>query len=200
MRGIMSSDKLTDKQALFVKEYLIDLNATQAAIRAGYSENTAQKIGSENLSKPLVSAAISEAMKERTEALDIDAQWLLQRLVDEANADVADLYTEEGALKPIHMWPKIWRQGLVAGLEVQQQFEYVDGQKSPEGYLMKVKLSDRVKRMEMIGKHIDVQAFNEKSTVTIKDERSISDEELDREIIKLEEAAKEEKTSEKPVH
>jgi len=176
----MSKDKLTDKQALFVKEYLIDLNATQAAIRAGYSENTAQKIGSENLSKPLIADAIAKAMTKRTEELEIDAKWLLKRLVDEATADIADLYTETGGLKPVHEWPKIWRQGLVAGLESQQQFEYIDGEKVPDGYLMKVRLSDRVKRIEMIGKHIDVQAFSEKSTVVIKDERTMSDGELER--------------------
>lgn len=53
--------KLTDKQERFVSEYLIDLNATQAAIRSGYSQKTAQRIGSENLSKPLIADAIAEA-------------------------------------------------------------------------------------------------------------------------------------------
>ena len=54
----MAND-LTDKQALFVLEYLVDLNATQAAIRAGYSAQTARKIGSENLTKPDIMQAIA---------------------------------------------------------------------------------------------------------------------------------------------
>lgn len=54
---------LTDKQSKFVSEYLIDLNATQAAIRAGYSKGTAKQIGSENLSKPAISTAIAEALE-----------------------------------------------------------------------------------------------------------------------------------------
>ena len=58
--------KLTTKQRCFVDEYLIDLNATQAAIRAGYSEKTAQRIGSENLSKPLVKKAIQAAIEARS--------------------------------------------------------------------------------------------------------------------------------------
>ena len=58
--------KLTPKQQLFVEEYLIDLNATQAAIRAGYSKKTAQVIGAENLSKPMVAAAIAEAQLRRS--------------------------------------------------------------------------------------------------------------------------------------
>jgi phage terminase small subunit len=54
---------LTDKQSKFISEYLIDLNATQASIRAGYSKETAKQIGSENLSKPAISTAIAEALE-----------------------------------------------------------------------------------------------------------------------------------------
>lgn len=60
----MATNKLTDKQASFVSEYLIDLNATQAAIRAKYSEKTAQQVGSENLSKPVIQEAIRSAQIE----------------------------------------------------------------------------------------------------------------------------------------
>lgn len=77
----MAKDKLTDKQERFCEEYLIDLNATQAAIRAGYSEKTAQEIGSENLSKPMVHARIAELKAERSKKLSIDADWVLRRLV-----------------------------------------------------------------------------------------------------------------------
>lgn len=68
--------KLTDKQRTFVAEYLVDLNATQAAIRAGYSVKTAGSIGEENLRKPEIQAAIAEAQAERAEktqrtALDV---------------------------------------------------------------------------------------------------------------------------------
>lgn len=61
--------KLTAKQQLFCDEYLIDLNATQAAIRAGYSEKTARQIGTENLSKPAISEYIEKRMKEKEDAL-----------------------------------------------------------------------------------------------------------------------------------
>ena len=76
----MSTKKLTPKQNSFVDEYLIDLNATQAAIRAGYSRNSARQIGQENLSKPVVAAAISAAKRERAEATKIDAEYVLKRL------------------------------------------------------------------------------------------------------------------------
>ncbi len=76
------SRKLTDKQQQFVLEYLKDLNATQAAIRAGYSENTANVIGSENLSKPYIKEKIDEAMEKRSERVKIDADEVLKGILD----------------------------------------------------------------------------------------------------------------------
>lgn len=71
-------DKLTPKQAMFVIEYLKDLNGTQSAIRAGYSEDTAQQMASENLSKPLIKKAIEEQMDARSQRTLITADWILQ--------------------------------------------------------------------------------------------------------------------------
>ncbi|MGG2139985.1 terminase small subunit [Symbiopectobacterium sp. RP] len=73
--------KLTDKQELFAREYLKDLNATQAAIRAGYSEKTARKIGSENLSKPDLTERIAELNSERMQRVQIDADYVLRQAV-----------------------------------------------------------------------------------------------------------------------
>lgn len=73
--------KLTDKQELFAREYLKDLNATQAAIRAGYSEKTARKIGSENLSKPDLTERIAELNSERMQRVQVDADYVLRQAV-----------------------------------------------------------------------------------------------------------------------
>lgn len=70
--------KLTAKQEAFCLEYLVDLNATQAAIRAGYSQKTAGAVGHENLKKPEIEQKIAELMKERSEKTKIDAQWVLE--------------------------------------------------------------------------------------------------------------------------
>jgi len=162
-KAVKSKDKkLTAKQKLFCHEYLIDLNATQAAIRAGYSEKTAYSIGNENLKKPEIAEYVAKCKQKRSERTQIDADWLLKRLADEAEADVADLYNKAGGLKPVHEWPEIWRKGLVAGLDVHQEYTYEDGNKVPDGFIMKVKLSDRIKRLELIGKHVNIQAFKDK--------------------------------------
>jgi len=73
---------LTPKQARFVKEYLLDMNATQAAIRAGYSEKTAHAIGHENLSKPEIAQAIEKEQKKAAERLDISHDSIIQDLVE----------------------------------------------------------------------------------------------------------------------
>lgn len=153
---------LTPKQELFVKEYLVDLNATQAAIRAGYSQKTARQVGAENLTKPVIADAITAAQGKRAERVEIDADWVLRRLAAEADADVADLYNDDGSLKPVKEWPLIWRQGLVAGLDVEEIKE--DG--LTVGQIRKVKLSDRIKRIELIGKHVGVQAFRDQVQTT----------------------------------
>ena len=75
---------LTPKQQRFVEEYLIDLNATQSAIRAGYSEKTAQEIGSENLSKPMVAKAIAEAQEKLSNKAQVTVEMVVQGLLNEA--------------------------------------------------------------------------------------------------------------------
>lgn len=72
--------KLTPKQEMFVKEYLVDLNATQAAVRAGYSEKTANAQGSRLLANVNIRAYIEKAQAERAEKLQLDADWVLRRL------------------------------------------------------------------------------------------------------------------------
>lgn len=153
---------LTPKQARFVAEYLVDLNAAAAARRAGYSERTANRIAAENLSKPVVAAAISAAQAERAQRTQIDADWVLKRLAALADADLAEIYGADGQLKPVADWPDAWRRGLVAGVETLE--ERVDG--VVVGHVRKVKLADRVRLLDLIGKHVAVGAWREKLELT----------------------------------
>ena len=157
-------EKLTHKQQCFVAEYLIDLNATQAAIRAGYSAKTAGAVGGENLQKPEIQQAIAEAMQARNQRLQIDADWVLSRLVALVDADLADLYGPNGGLLPVDQWPEVWRRGLVAGVEAVEE-------KSPEGEVLgtlrKVKLADRIKVLELLGRHVSVGAWRDKVDVNV---------------------------------
>jgi phage terminase small subunit len=147
------ADDLTPMQARFVEEYLIDLNASQAAKRAGSKAKDLSVAGAEFLANPRVSAAIDAAKQNRSQKTQIDAAWVLERLAAEADADFNDLYDDEGRLKPVKEWPKIWRQGLVAGIKTQVSEDGVA--------IIDVKLSDRIRRLELIGKHVRVNAFQE---------------------------------------
>jgi len=153
---------LTPKQARFVEEYLKDLNATQAAIRAGYSERTAEWIGPQLLGKTHVAAAIAAKMAERSQRTQIDADYVLRRLAEQDAADLADILNEDGSLRAVRDWPLVWRRGLVAGLKVVT----VGNADMGLGQVTEVKLADRVKLQELIGRHIEVGAWREKVEVT----------------------------------
>lgn len=110
---------LTHKQSAFVAEYLVDMNATQAAIRAGYSKKTAQEQSSRLLSNVKVRAAIDAAMKERTERAGLTADMVYQSIVRELQFDPARLLNEDGSPKMLHEIDADTRKGL-AGIETIQ--------------------------------------------------------------------------------
>jgi phage terminase small subunit len=93
------SDGLSKKQELFVSEYLVDLNATQAAIRAGYSRRDARNAGYRNLRQPQVKAAIDKAQAPRLAKLALDADTVLTELTRIARANLLDYmrFDEDGA-------------------------------------------------------------------------------------------------------
>ena len=157
---------LTQKQRLFVDEYLIDLNATQAAIRAGYSKRTAGQIGDENLKKPQIAQAIKAAMESRNKLAEIDADYVLRRLVEIDQMDVADILTDDMSVKPLNECPKVWRQYL-AGFDVSELFDGVGKEREFVGFLKKLKWPDKVKNLELLGKHVNVNAFRDQVDLNV---------------------------------
>ena len=152
-------DELTPKQARFVAEYLIDLNATQAAIRAGYSEKTAQAIGAENLTKPMVAAAIHAAQTERAKRTEITQDRVLQELGRIAFFDLRKLYRADGSLKAMHELDDD-AAAVVAGVDV---VEMAGGMKvsAEEGdvthvpmYTKKAKIPDKVAALSLAMRHL----------------------------------------------
>ena len=134
---------MTKKQKRFVEEYLIDLNATQAAIRAGYSPDTAKSIGSENLSKPDISAAVAKAMAERSKRTGINQDRVLQELarigfaritdvMDPATAKIKDDASDDdlACIQSVKIKPNEW------------------------GTEREVKLCDKKSALELLGRHL----------------------------------------------
>jgi len=102
------TEKLTDRQAAFCREYLIDLNATQAAIRAGYSKKTAQEIGAQNLSKLIIQQKIASLNQPRLEKAEIDADYVLRQAVKLHELCMQDSKLASSAVKSLELAPWVW--------------------------------------------------------------------------------------------
>lgn len=148
-------------------------NQTQAAINAGYSPNTAAKFASQNMRDERVQKRIAELMAERNKRMRVSADYVLMRLVEIDQMDVIDILDDEGGLKPISQWPKVWRTSLSAVDINRIRMAGKDDEDDIESTLQKIKWPDKVKNLELIGKHVDVNAFKERlevsGTVTIAD-------------------------------
>jgi phage terminase small subunit len=130
---------VTPKQEQFCREYLIDLNATQAAIRAGYSAKTAGQTANENLKKPQIQARVAELQNERQERTDITADRVLEALATIAFMDPRRVYRPDGQINPTEIPDDLAK--AVAGIE-------------PGQYGTKIKFNDRLKALELIGRHL----------------------------------------------
>lgn len=104
--GRAAGSKLTDKQAAFVREYLVDSNATQAAIRAGYPPRSAGQQGERLLKKDEIRAAVDALMAKLAEKTETDAEWVLRRLKEEAD-DYSEFATHSGRIRALELVGKI---------------------------------------------------------------------------------------------
>ncbi len=164
---------LTAMQEAYAQEYTkCPENQTQAAINAGFSPNTAAVKASVMMRDKRIQKRIAELMEERNKRLRVSADYVLLRLVEIDQMDVLDILNDDMSIKPVSEWPKVWRQYLT-GFELADMFEGRGDEKELVGILKKIKWPDKVKNLELIGKHVDVNAFKERlevsGTVTIAD-------------------------------
>lgn len=131
---------LTDKQEIFCKEYIVDFNATQAAIRAGYSKKTARSVGSENLTKPDIQNKIKELIEDRNDRVQIDSDYVLRQAVK----------LHERCMQEVK--PK-----MIAGIVLKD---------ADNNSIYEFNASGAAKSLELIGKHVNVKAWEEKIDVT----------------------------------
>lgn len=133
---------LTPKQAAFVAEYLVDKNATQAAIRAGYSVKTADAIGKENLRKPPIRAAIEAVLAKQANALEITAERILKERARLAFLDPRKLFDESGEPIPIQDLDPDTAAAIV-GMDVLEQYEGSGEDRRFVGYVKKYRLAGK---------------------------------------------------------
>ena len=155
-----ASNWLNEQQQLFVDCYLADIgmNATSAAIKAGYSEKTARQQASRLLSNVNIQMAIKEGQQSRNARCEIDQDYVLNRLIQVDQLDIIDILDNTGNFKPINEWSKEWRLNL-SSFEI---VETADG-----GFVKKIKFPDKVKNLELLGSHIKVGAWMNKQTIDL---------------------------------
>lgn len=143
-------DKLTDKQRRFCEEYLIDLNATQAAIRAGYSENTAAVIGNENLTKPYISDFIKKLQLEQSERTKVTADMVIQELAKIGFSDIKNYFGSDEDQKDItQLENKL--SAAVSSIKVTET-NWDGGSKTVKEF----KLHDKIAALDKLGKHTGI--------------------------------------------
>ena len=155
---------LTEKQARFVAEYLVDLNATEAAKRAGYSEKTAYSIGFENLRKPEIQEAIQAAMDARSKRTEITQDMVLQELARIAFANGTDfarvvsreapttIIDDEG--NPQQVMGSVQSVRLLDTKDVDPEKRAAIAGIKEGKYGIEVKSYDKVKALELLGQHL----------------------------------------------
>lgn len=150
--------KLSPKQARFVEEYLIDLNATQAAIRAGYSPNSARDIGNENLKKPNIYDEIARAMAERSRRTGVNQDRVVQELSRIAFINANDVIDPKDA----SIRPNAKEDDLACIQSVKVKKTDTEQVSTME---REIKLADKLKALELLGKHLGM--WNDKAEVNV---------------------------------
>ncbi len=149
----VDSDGLNPLQAAFVREYMLDLNATQAAKRAGYSEASAGAQGRRLIHKAQIRNVIDRLRAERAQATGISAERVLTELATSAFLDPLSLFAEDGTLLPLSEMPEAARR-TIAGIEVVELFDGVGEERKLVGHLKKIRIVSKEGTLNLIGKHL----------------------------------------------
>lgn len=153
------------KQQLFVLEYIKDFNGAEAHRRAGYKGNNNAQCANDLLNNPRIATAVEAAKAYRLEVVAVDAAYVLRRLHDIDQMDVLDILRDDLTLKPLNQWPKVWRQSISAVDINESILKGSDSQADTISILKKIKWPEKVKILELIGKHTEVRAFVEQKEV-----------------------------------
>lgn len=170
----MSEIKLTPKQEAFCLALVKSETASQSdAYRQAYNASkmtskTVNERASVLMADSKITARVAELRAAAAKGAVIDASYVLKRLVEIDQMDVLDIHNDDGTIKPIKEWPKVWRQFL-SSVEVSEIITSKGDDEKVTAVLKKVKWPDKVKNLELLGKHLSVGAFVERVDHTSSD-------------------------------
>ena len=156
---------LTPKQKRFVAEYLLDLNATAAAKRAGYSEKTACEQAARLLANVKVQTAVQEAEQARQERTEITQDMVLREMSKLAFFDIRKMFDKNGKPLDISALDADTAAALV-GLDVQ---DVTDNDGNYIGFVKKYKMADKIRALELLGKHLGAWEPRDKQQTAVED-------------------------------
>lgn len=157
--------KLTDKQQRFVDEYLIDLNATQAAIRAGYSAKTADQQGSRLLANVKVKQAVAEKQANRSKRTGVNQDRVVLELAKVAFAKMTDIVDSNGRIKEDASPDDL---ACIESIKFKESDNEYGGSVERE-----VKIASKLKALELLGKHLGM--WSDKFNVTVEKSEKLDD-------------------------
>lgn len=165
MKSCRKGDRMTKKQKRFIEEYLIDLNATQAAIRAGYSPQTANEQASRLLANVNISKAVGKAMAERSKRTGISADRVLIELARIGFVKISDVVDTDD----VTVRSDASEDDLAAIQSI--KVKTMDGEKGCSEE-REIKLNDKVRALELLGKHLGM--WDEKFSVDMEGDLNIN--------------------------
>ncbi|MAY41683.1 MAG: terminase small subunit [Oceanospirillaceae bacterium] len=138
-----------------------DFNATAAYKAAGGTAKHADRAAGQIYALPEVKARIEELKAQRSERTKIDADYVLNRHYEIDQMDFIDILNDDLSFKSIHEWPKVFRQ-FIGSFELAELYEGRGDDREIAGVLKKIKWPDKLRNLELLGKHTSVQAYSDK--------------------------------------
>jgi len=166
---VTDADGLNEMQARFCREFLVDLVATKAAERAGYSPPSAASQACELLKQPKIQDRIAELNAGRMARVQITADMVLQELMRIGTCDIGEAFDDNGKLLAIRDMPELVRRA-VSSVETEELFEGVGKDRAQVGVVRKIKFWEKTKGLELLGKHLKLftDRVEHSGTVTLE--------------------------------
>lgn len=152
------------------QQYILNGGDQSKAFRVAYPQSKrwkdktihekASRLFADSKVKARVAELQDEAAKIAAERFQVDAEYVLRRLVEIDQMDLLDIMRDDGSLKPVGEWPQVWRS-FVSGVDLAELHEGRGDDREMIGVLKKIKWPDKVKNLELLGKHVTVNAFRD---------------------------------------